>query len=259
MVYQQQQVSDDAVFNSDAIKAAINGNRMAGPIPRGMVGCRPEGMDGLIIVAGLDPATSGHTAAVCIGLDPRTNKRYVLDVYNKAGITPDAMREMIRAWTDKYKVTEWRIERNGFQGFLVHDREINDYAASHGTVIRPHFTGANKHDTDFGVASMTTLFNGWQDKQQLIELPSTHGQESCKAMVEQLVTWSPDAPKTQKTDIVMALWFCELACRDRILMNSAYVRSHVKNSFLTPWDKRQQTTVNLVDMEAQGAWSTIGA
>lgn len=259
MVYQQQQVSDDAVFNSDAIKAAINGNRMAGPIPRGMVGCRPEGMDGLIIVAGLDPATSGHTAAVCIGLDPRTNKRYVLDVYNKAGITPDAMREMIRAWTDKYKITEWRIERNGFQGFLVHDREINDYAASHGTVIRPHFTGSNKHDADFGVASMTTLFNGWQDKLQLIELPSTHGQESCKALVEQLVTWSPDAPKTQKTDIVMAMWFAELACRDRILMNSAYVRSHVKNSFLTPWDKRQQTTVNLVDMEAQGAWSYIGA
>jgi hypothetical protein len=169
------------------------------------------------------------------------------------------MREMIRSWTTKYRITEWRIERNGFQGFLVHDREINDFAASHGTVIRPHFTGSNKHDADFGVASMTTLFTGWQDKLQLIELPSTHGQESCKSMVEQLVTWAPDAPKGQKTDIVMALWFAELACRDRIVMSSAYVRSHVKNSFLTPWDKRQQTTVNLVDMEAQGAWSHIGA
>lgn len=259
MVYQQQQVSDDAVFNVDAVKAAINGNRMAGPIPRGMVGNRTDGMDGLIIVAGLDPATSGHTAAVVIGLDPRTNKRYVLDVYNKAGITPDAMREMIRSWTERYKITEWRIERNGFQGFLVHDREINDFAASHGTIIRPHFTGSNKHDADFGVASMTTLFNGWKDKQQLIELPSTHGQETCKSLVEQLVTWSPDAPKAQKTDIVMALWFAELACRDRIIMNSSYMRSHVKNTFLTPWDRRQQTTVNLVDMEAQGAWSHIGA
>jgi len=259
MVYQQQQVADNATFSSDAVKTAINGNRMAGPIPRGMVGCRPEGMDGLIIVAGLDPATSGHTAAVVIGLDPRTNKRYVLDVFNKPGITPDAMRDMIRGWTERYKITEWRIERNGFQGFLVHDREINDFAASHGTVIRPHFTGSNKHDADFGVASMTTLFNGWQDKQQLIELPSTHGQESCKTLVEQLVTWSPDAPKTQKTDIVMALWFAELACRDRIVLNSSYIRSHVKNTFLTPWDRRQQMTVNLVDMEAQGAWSHIGA
>jgi hypothetical protein len=228
MVYQQQQVSEDAIFSPDAIKAAINGNRMAGPIPKGMVGQRINGMDGLIIVAGLDPATSGHTAAVVMGLDIQTQKRYLLDVYNKAGITPEAMRDMIKDLTVKYRISEWRIERNGFQGFLVHDRELNEFCSSRGAIIRPHFTGQNKHDTDFGVASMTSLFNNWQDKHQLIELPSTHGQESCKQLVEQLVTWAPNAPKTQKTDIVMAMWFAELACRDRVVMNSSYTRSHVK-------------------------------
>jgi len=259
MVYQQQQVSEDAIFSPEAVKAAINGNRMAGPIPKGMVGQRVNGMDGLIIVAGLDPATSGHTSAVVIGLDIQTQKRYLLDVYNKAGITPEAMREMIKDLTMKYRISEWRIERNGFQGFLVHDRELNEFCSSRGAIIRPHFTGQNKHDTDFGVASMTSLFNNWQDKHQLIELPSTHGQESCKQLVEQLVTWAPNAPKTQKTDIVMAMWFAELACRDRVVMNSSYTRSHVKNSFLTPWDRRQQTTVSLLEAEAANAFTTIGA
>ena len=259
MVYQQQQVSEDAIFSPEAIKAAINGNRMAGPIPKGMVGQRINGMDGLIIVAGLDPATSGHTAAVVMGLDIQTQKRYLLDVYNKAGITPEAMRDMIKELTVKYRISEWRIERNGFQGFLVHDRELNEFCSTRGTVIKPHFTGQNKHDTDFGVASMTSLFSNWQNKNQLIELPSTHGQESCKQLVEQLVTWAPDAPKTQKTDIVMAMWFAELSCRDRVVMNSSYTRSHVKNSFLTPWDRRQQTTVSLLEAEAANAFTSIGA
>lgn len=259
MVYQQQQVADDAVFNAEAVRTAINGNRMTGPIPRGMVNCRENGMDGLIIVAGLDPATSGHTAAVVVGLDIQNQRRYVLDVYNKPGITPEAMREMIRSWTERYKIIEWRIERNGFQGFLVHDREINEFCAARGTVIRPHFTGQNKHDADFGVASMTTLFNGWEDKRQLIELPSTHGNEAAKSLVEQLVTWHPDAPKNQKTDIVMALWFAELACRDRVMLASNYTRTHVNNPFLTKWDRDQQRTVSLLEAEAAGAWNPIGA
>ena len=258
MVYQQQQVSEDAVFNPEMIKAAINGNRMAGPIPKGMVNQRTNGMDGLIIVAGLDPATTGHTAAVVMGLDIKSQKRYVLDVYNKIN-TPEAMRDMIKDFTVKYRISEWRIERNGFQGFLVHDRELNEFCSTRGTVIKPHFTGQNKHDTDFGVASMASLFSNWENKNQMIELPSTHGQESCKQLVEQLVTWSPSAPKTQKTDIVMAMWFAELSCRDRVVMNSSYTRSHVKNSFLTPWDRRQQTTVSLIEAEAANAFTSIGA
>jgi hypothetical protein len=259
MLYQQKQVADNGVFELDALRAAINGNRMTGVIPRGMVGCRPEAMDGLIILAGLDPATAGHTAAVVMGFDPKSQKRYVLDVSNQPGMTPEAIRDLIKGWTDRYNIVEWRIEKNGFQGFLVHDREINEYCSARGTVIRPHFTGSNKHDVSFGVASMTSLFSGWRDKNHLIELPSTHGNEAAKALVEQLVTWSPDAPKNTKTDCVMALWFAELAARDRVQAMGSYNRSHVKNPFLTPWDRSNQHVINLVDMEAQRAWHAIGA
>jgi hypothetical protein len=258
MVYQQQQVADDSIFSPDAIKASINGNRMAGLMPRGMVNCRPNGMDGLILLAGLDPATAGHTAATVIGLDPVSQKRYVLDIHNQPAMTPEQIRDLIKDWTVKYGISEWRIERNGFQGFLVHDREVNEFCAARGSVIRPHFTGQNKHDVDFGVASMTVLWNGWQDGHQLIELPSTHGQESAKQLIEQLITWAPEMPKSAKTDIVMSLWFAELACRDRIMLQSNYTRSHVKNPFLTPWDRGRQQTVSLLDAEAEGMWKPIG-
>jgi hypothetical protein len=250
MVYQQQQVADESIFSMEALRSSINGNRLTGAIPKGMVNCRPQGMDGLIIIAGLDPASSGHTAAVVIGLDPTTNKRYVLDVSNKAGMSPEEMRNLIKDWTSRYNVAEWRIEKNGFQGFLVHDRELNEYCAARGTVIKPHFTGTNKHDSDFGVASMTTLWAGYQDGHQMIELPSTAQSEAAKQLVEQLVSWSPAAPKGQKTDIVMALWFCELGCRDRVTLYSNMGSSHAKNSFLTPWDRSNQTTVNLLEAEA---------
>ena len=136
---------------------------------------------------------------------------------------------------------------------------MNEFCSSRGTIIRAHFTGNNKHDSDFGVAAMTTLFTGYEDGNQLIELPSTHGQESMKQFVEQLVTWSPDAPKGQKTDIVMALWFAELACRDRVMMASSYAKHHTKNPFLTQWDRRGQVTIDLVDLEARRAWMTVGA
>jgi hypothetical protein len=253
----KQQVSEDAIFHPDAVRASINGNRLAGVMPKGMANCRPEGMDGLIVVAGLDPAMAGHTAAVVVGLDASTQKRYVLDVSNKQGMTPDGIRDLIRDWTSKYGITEWRVEKNAFQSMLTQDREVREFLAGAGSILREHFTGSNKHDVDFGVASMTTMFAGWQDKRQLIELPSTHVSEATKALIEQLVTWHPAAPKTQKTDCVMALWFTELACRDRIAAMTNYSRTHVRNSFATRWDVQNRYIVDLAGIEPNTSF--IGA
>lgn len=172
-------------------------------------------------------------------------------------MTPDAIRELISSWTVKYGITEWRIEKNAFQSMLTQDREVREILARNGAQLREHFTGVNKWDTDFGVASMTTLFYGWEDKRALIELPSTQRAEGVKALVEQLVTWAPDVPKGHKTDAVMALWFAELACRDRIMAASSYGKSHLKNSFLTRYDRKQQKTFNLADAEAEGLWQPV--
>lgn len=259
MVYMQQQVHEDAIFHPDAVRACINGNRVQGLIPRGMANCRPGGMDGLVVVAGMDPAMAGFTAATVMGLDPRTQKRYVLAVHNEAGMTPDAIRNLIKDWTGKYGISEWRIEKNAFQSMLTQDREVREFLNSRGCVLREHQTSSNKWDADFGVASMSMLFSGWEDGVNLIELPSTHQSEGVKALIEQLVTWHPAAPKTQKTDTVMSLWFVELACRDRLTSILGLSRTHQNNPFLTGWDKSQQVSVNLMDYEIEGAWHPVTA
>ena len=251
MVYQQQQVHEDSAFPSDAIKGVINGARNIGVIPKGKHGVRPNGMDGLIVVAGLDPAGSGYTAAVVLGLDVSTQKRYLLDVSNVAGMKPDDIRNLIKEWTVRYRVSEWRVEKNAFQTMLTQDREVREFLTQNGSMLREHHTGQNKWDTDFGVASLTTLFYGWDEDNALIEFPSTHASEGLKALIEQLVTWYPDSPKSQKTDTVMALWFAELGCRDRLTNASVFARNHNSMSmFHTRYDNSRQYTVNLDELYA---------
>ena len=249
MVYQQQQVHEDSAFPSEAIKGIINGARNIGRIPKGKSGVRPNGMDGLITIAGLDPAGSGHTAAICIGLDISTQKRYLIDVSNVAGMKPDEIRELIKNWTDDYQISEWRVEKNAFQTMLTQDREVREYLSSRGATLREHHTGQNKWDTNFGVASLTTLFHGWQEGNALIEFPSSHASEGLKALIEQLVTWYPDSPKSQKTDTVMAFWFAELGCRDRVANANSFARTHNSiNMFHTRYDRSRQMTVQLDDI-----------
>jgi hypothetical protein len=195
---------------------------------------------------------AGYTAAVCLGIDVNTQKRYLLDVSNVQGMKPDAIRQLIKDWTDKYSVSEWRVEKNAFQAMLTQDREVREYLSTRGAILKEHHTGNNKWDTDFGVASLTTLFSGHDEGTNLIEFPSTHASEGLKALIEQLVTWYPDAPKSQKTDCVMAFWFAELAARDRVANATYFARRHAASSmFHTKYDKSQQVTVNLSDYAYQ--------
>lgn len=248
-VYQQQQTGEDTVFDPEDVRGCINGARNVGLIPSGKSGVRPTGMSGLVVVAGLDPATSGFTSMVVIGLDVQEKKRYLLDVFNKANCKPDEIREAIYRLTEKYAIAEWVVETNGFQGFLAHDREVNQFLSSRGAILRPHFTGNNKQDPDFGVSAMAGLFKGWREGHNLIEFPSTHMSEGVKALVEQLGVWAPKVNKRQKTDAVMALWMAELACIRRIEMASNFVLRHSRNPFLTRHDRSNQATVNIMDIE----------
>jgi hypothetical protein len=188
---------------------------------------------------------------VVLGLDISTQKRYLLDVSNVAGMKPDDIRNLIKDWTVRYKVSEWRVEKNAFQTMLTQDREVREFLVRNGSMLREHHTGQNKWDTDFGVASLTTLFYGWDESNALIEFPSTHASEGLKALIEQLVTWYPDAPKSQKTDTVMAFWFAELGCRDRLTNASVFARNHNSMSmFHTRYDNSRQHTVNLDELYA---------
>jgi hypothetical protein len=251
LIYQQQDISDDAIFDPVCVKGSIDAMRHSGPLTAGYPG-HPKTTQGFHFICGLDPAMVGDTAAVCYAVDRTTLKRYIVDAVKITGPTPAQIRQLMFDWTDKYKPSEWIVERNAFQSFLTQDEGIRQYLATRGVILREHHTGNNKWDSGFGVASMSTLFgtkqsDGKHHRDNLIHLPSDQT-ENIKALMEQLITWSPTTKG--KTDMVMALWFCEIRARE-IINHGNHNVHHMKNPFLSRAEKAKRVVVNLDDLFEQ--------
>ena len=259
MVYQQQDVSEDAIFHPAAVRGSVNGMRKVGPL-NGQAAGHPANPEGFYIVCGLDPAADKDTAAIAMAVDRQSGKRYILDAARMSGATPSKIYDLVTSWTDRYRPQEWVIESNAFQLYLVHDENLNKYLNARGCVIKPHYTSRiNKWDEGFGVASMSTLFGTIEtasDKNRvarsmgdnLIELPLVEGTEGLKALVEQLVSWQP---KTRnKTDLVMALWFCELSARAIIGQTTSDMNWFTKNPYSSPRSMSQRAVIDLNEWAA---------
>jgi len=229
LVYQQQDISDDAIFDPVCVRGSIDGMRKAGRLVPGHPG-HPRDLSGFSIICGLDPAMVGDTAVVCYAID----------------------RQIIFDWTALYQPTEWIVEKNAFQSFLTQDEGIRQNLASRGVLLREHHTGSNKWDSGFGVASMSTLFgtkqhDGKHHRDNLIHLPSDQT-ENIKALIEQLITWSPTTKG--KTDMVMALWFCEIRARE-MLNQGMHKTHHMKNPFLSRSEIGKRTVINIDELLAE--------
>jgi hypothetical protein len=245
LVYMQQEVAENSVFQPAKVRASVNGQRKPGIMYAGAVGHRERGMDGLYVICSMDPAMVGDTGCLVYAVDRATHRRYVLDVRVCTTPSPTWIREVIKELTDTYGANEWRIEKNAFQLFLVQDPEIQTFLATRGVKIVPHFTGSNKWDSSYGVASLSSLFEPVGDQQKaLIELPSPKQSEAVKHLIEQLILWQPETKG--KTDLVMALWFAEIAARE-ILGSSRWGSDHMRNPHLTRGAKRTRTVVNLAE------------
>lgn len=262
LVYQQESILEDAIFTTKAVNGSVDGMRRAGPMSKGAPGHRVNGMDGLYVIGGFDPAMTGNSASVVMGVDRMSGERWVLDVWTKGHLKPDDIFDKIKELTAKYMINEWRIEKNAMNLMVTQNRDIRNFLGSRGCLLKEHFTGANKWDTDFGVASMSTLFDGWESKKQLIHLPSRSNDEGVKALVEQLTTWEPLPPgmKTKKkTDCVMALWFAEIRARE--VTSEQDNVFHVANPYQSPRDQERTITIDLDYMAnaamqngTSGAW-----
>ena len=245
LVYQQQDVSENSAFDPVCVRGSIDGMRKSGPLVAGHPG-HPRELHGFSIICGLDPAMIGDTAAICYAVDRGSNKRYIIDAIKISRPSPADIRDLIFNWTSLYGPSEWIVERNAFQSFLTQDEGIRQHLASRGVLLREHHTGNNKWDAGFGVASMSTLFgtkqhDGKHHRDNLIHLPSDQT-ENVKALIEQLITWTPTTKG--KTDLVMALWFCEIRARE-MLNYGQYNSHHLKNPFLTSAEKRKRVVVNI--------------
>lgn len=242
LVYMQQPVAEDSIFTIEAINGSQS-IRTRGALRAGE-GDVPDDISNFYIIAGLDPATAGYTAAVCLAVDRSTGRRYLLDCFNRQ-VTPQGLRSLIMDWTERLGIHEWRVERNGFQAFLTQDREITQYLASRGVRLLEHQTGSNKWDPSWGVASMEMLFRGYKDHTQLIDLPALAPTEAYRTFKEQLVTWYPDHPKEQKTDLVMALWFAELGVREKVKDLGKAPQTHLHNPYLSERDKARRVVIDI--------------
>ena len=251
LVYQQQDISDDAIFDPVCVRGSIDGMRKAGRLVPGHPG-HPRDLSGFSIICGLDPAMVGDTAVVCYAIDRVSHKRYIVDAIKITRPTPAAIRQIIFDWTALYQPTEWIVEKNAFQSFLTQDEGIRQNLASRGVLLREHHTGSNKWDSGFGVASMSTLFgtkqhDGKHHRDNLIHLPSDQT-ENIKALIEQLITWSPTTKG--KTDMVMALWFCEIRARE-MLNQGMHQTHHLKNPFLSRYEMGKRTVINIDELLAE--------
>lgn len=246
LVYQQERVVEDAIFPLKKVQEAIDGGRQPGPMPPGTTNGREHGIEGCYVVGGFDPAMTGHSAAVVIAMDRRTGVRWILDVWTRPNCKPDDLFDKIKEWTVKYRMNEWRIEKNAMNLMVTQSREIREFLASRGCVLKEHFTGKNKWDADFGVASMSMLFDGDKGK-KLIRLPNKTS-EGMRALIEQLTTWEPEPPGSRskkKTDTVMALWFAEIRCRELVDESSGTEENHRANSWLSERDMNKRMVIDL--------------
>jgi hypothetical protein len=247
LVYQQQDIDDDAIFNPTIVNACVNRMRKPGPLRMGAPGHPRDGQ--WVTLIGMDPAMAGKTALVVYAVDRQSGKRLVLDAYNMSDPTPGKIRAIIEDWINTYRPVELRIEINAHQKMYEVDEEFRQYLANKGVRFSSHFTGKNKWDTDFGVAAMQGLFgtmtSNKHNRDNLIELPDPQYHEGIKALINQLITWKPGT--RNPTDVVMALWFCEIKAKEMIQHSGTQIY-HATSRFVTQRQMAQQAIVNLDDL-----------
>ena len=245
MVYQQEDVVEDSIFSPACVAGSVQGMRKRGILKPGAPG-HPKHVEGAYTVIGLDPAMSGATAAVAVTYNRSDGRIYILDCVNMTEPTPDKIRNLIEEWVEKYSPQELRIEINAHQKAYALDDDLRNWLAQYGCQLNSHFTGKNKWDTSFGVASMATLFGSLRDGRfqdnNLIELPSNEGSEGLKALVQQLITWKPDT--RNPTDCVMALWFAIIKVRE-LMQQSSTAAKWANNRWATRYQREQRVSINL--------------
>jgi len=251
MVYQQEDVQSDSIFSPTIVSGCVNGMRKRGPLRRDTPG-HPQNIDSTYTIIGFDPAVTGRSAFVAVSYNRSDGKIYVLDCVNMVDPSPQKENALIKEWVERFKPQEFRVEINAHQKYYAMDTELRNYLATYGCQLNSHFTGKNKWDVGFGVASMASLFGSTRDGRfqdnNIIELPSNEGSEGLKSLVQQLIIWKPDTKNP--TDCVMALWFAIIRCRE-LMQTSSRVGQYQTNRWATRAQMSSRGSLNLDEAFAE--------
>lgn len=254
LVYQQQDVAEDAVFNPKCVMGSVDKRRKPGPLIAGAWGHPRNGMEGQYVIASMDPAMTGDTFSLVGAVDRKDSTRRIMQAWVQPSPTPAYIRNLIMDVTTDYGVHEWVIEQNAFQLFLIHDEDIQKFLRERGVKLTPHYTGRNKQDPDFGVASVAPLFGSLRriveggrqehNDDNLIELPDSDMSQGIKTLIEELISWQPGKlGKQLKMDGPMALWFFELRAREVLGIGKRRTMQFLDNPYLSRGDRERRVVV----------------
>lgn len=246
--YMQLDIQGVAAFPQHALSNSTNKARRHGK-DGGLASVPAD----LYVIGSLDPATTGAAAFTVGAVDRFSGKRFLYDAWNVKHPTPEGLKDRLKAITNEFSVNEWRIEKTGLLTMFTQDFELNQWLAARGVRLTGHYTGKNKHDVSFGVGSMSPLFGIYELQEDgiqkeilppLLELPRQEG--DIQTLVAQLGVWTPDTdPKKTPIDMVMALWFFEIGCRDYVKGTQAVQRPRKYSRMASPRDRARATVVDL--------------
>ena len=223
MVYLNKAIPDGmSLFTAEAVDGCLDKSRKLGDIP-------PH----TTLIAGLDPASTGYQAAVLWAYNVKTQQVWLVDIKNDQGGGIKKAHDLMKEWHDKYWLSHWIVEENGFQRAIGQDRDIRNWAAANGVRIEGHQTYKNKWDPNFGVTSMVGMYeNG--------KINLAWGDAATKRKVnifrQQLLYFSQAGASNSrnvktKTDLVMASWFPMKRIRTNVKMMLAEADSDYTPSY----------------------------
>jgi hypothetical protein len=223
MVYLNKAIPDGmSLFTAEMIDGCLDKSRNLGDVP-------PH----TTLIAGLDPASTGYQAAVLWAYNIKTQQVWLVDVKNDQGGGIQKAHKLMKEWYDKYFLSHWVVEENGFQRAIGQDKEIRNWAASAGVRIEGHQTYKNKWDPVFGVTSMVGMYEN-----QKINLPWGDPRTKNKVGIfrQQLLYFSQAGASNSrnvktKTDLVMASWFPMKRIRTNVKMMLANVQNDYTPSY----------------------------
>ena len=253
LVYQQKSMHEDMVFPEYNVQKSINRSRAPGILRGGDDGHPNGGMHGHEIIAGCDPSVKGHAGIIILAFDRATGVRRLLNAIDMKAPTPKALKDEMKRVTDAYQVNEWRVEKTGLLQFFTQDEELRLWMAARGVRFSEHNTNAStKWDPAYGVASLSSLFGAYEHAggevkeiaPPLIELPIP--MKGVRLLVNQLITWTPTLdPKKVPQDLLMALWFAEVRCRELTVRSNIQAKPVRLARFVSRNARKGRRTVSL--------------
>jgi len=199
--WMQEDVDIEAVtFKRHLMERSCNPTRYLGDVP-------PEAD---YTYLGVDPAIEKHMAIITWALDPRSGKRYLVDIFNRKGLrTHQNVSRAIIDHIERYRPRACVIENRNIQAGYINDPDVRRAAASVGTRLVPYVTstetGARAEERDFDISKVGGLYDV-----ELVDLPHADAtaRTAVDAYIDQCCAWRPGI-KHLTRDMVMGTLFAE--------------------------------------------------